>query len=232
MSKKEKEEIVVKESKISLKSFVVIFLFVYAFLQLGFTGLYTYTTWGVLFTCLMYFSIFTVMTLTYVFFKFRKNTLTEKEIKDVLKRMFKYVTVIIVVFSVCILGKYLYTMFGIKSEKENFNLNDKKVVAESKIENIVDTNNVEADSSSDPLNMLANMTTYNDMVTELDNVYTGMKTKFPAYLGFRILTDCIDVLITAGVIFIASEKTIVKIKLKEDKENKENKKEVKETKEK
>ena len=54
----------------------------------------------------------------------------------------------------------------------------------------------------------------------------GMKTKFPAYLGFRILTDCIDVLITAGVIFIASEKIIVKIKLKEDK------KEVKETKEK
>ena len=74
MSKKEKVEVeVVKESKISLKSFVVIFLFVYAFLQLGFTGLYTYTTWGVLFTCLMYFSIFTVMTLTYVFFKFRKN---------------------------------------------------------------------------------------------------------------------------------------------------------------
>ena len=92
-----------KDNKIGLKLYVFIFLIVYVILQIGFTGLYTYTTVGSLFTCLMYFSIFTVMTLTYVFFKFRKNTLTEKEIKDVLKRMFKYVTVIIVVFSL----KYL-----------------------------------------------------------------------------------------------------------------------------
>lgn len=223
MSRKENEE--VKEGKIGLKLYVVIFLLVYAFLQLGFTGLYTYTTWGVLFTCLMYFSIFTVMTLTYVFFKFRKNTLSKNEIRDVLKRMVKYVTIIIVIFSVIILGKYLYTMFGIKYEKENFSLSDNKAVAESKIENIVDNNDDEDDYSSDALNMLVNMTTYNDMVTELDNVYTGMKTKFPAYLGFRILTDCIDVLITAGVIFIASEKVIVKIKLKEEKKEVEEPKE-------
>ena len=62
-----------KKKTKSMNLYLFFFLLVYSYLQLGFSGLYTYTTVGSLFTCLMYFSIFTVTTLIYVFFKFRKS---------------------------------------------------------------------------------------------------------------------------------------------------------------
>lgn len=207
-----------KDNKIGLKLYVFIFLIVYVILQIGFTGLYTYTTVGSLFTCLMYFSIFTVTTLIYVFFKFRKNTLGEDEIKSVLKRMFKIVTVIIVIFSVFLISKYVYTMFGIKNEKDNFKLPSETQVIESKIENIVETKDDEADSMTDAVSIVSDMLDYNTAVQQLDGVYTEMKDKLPAYIGFRVLTDVIDVLISAGVIYIASNKVITMIKLKEENE--------------
>lgn len=207
-----------KDNKIGLKLYVFIFLIVYVILQIGFTGLYTYTTVGSLFTCLMYFSIFTVTTLIYVFFKFRKNTLGEDEIKSVLKRMFKIVTVIIVIFSVFLISKYVYTMFGIKNEKDNFKLPSETQVIESKIENIVETKDDEADSMTDAVSIVSDMLDYNTAVQQLDGVYIEMKDKLPAYIGFRVLTDVIDVLISAGVIYIASNKVITMIKLKEENE--------------
>lgn len=207
-----------KDNKIGLKLYVFIFLIVYVILQIGFTGLYTYTTVGSLFTCLMYFSIFTVTTLIYVFFKFRKNTLREDEIKSVLKRMFKIVTVIIVIFSVFLISKYVYTMFGIKNEKDNFKLPSETQVIESKIENIVETKDDEADSMTDVVSIVSDMLDYNTAVQQLDGVYIEMKDKLPAYIGFRVLTDVIDVLISAGVIYIASNKVITMIKLKEENE--------------
>ena len=207
-----------KDNKIGLKLYVFIFFIVYSILQIGFTGLYTYTTVGSLFTCLMYFSIFTVTTLIYVFFKFRKNTLGEDEIKSVLKRMFKIVTVIIVIFSVFLISKYVYTMFGIKNEKDNFKLPSETQVIESKIENIVETKDDEADSMPDAVSIVSDMLDYNTAVQQLDGVYTEMKDKLPAYIGFRVLTDVIDVLISAGVIYIASNKVITMIKLKEENE--------------
>ena len=207
-----------KDNKIGLKLYVFIFWIVYVILQIGFTGLYTYTTVGSLFTCLMYFSIFTVTTLIYVFFKFRKNTLGEDEIKSVLKRMFKIVTVIIVIFSVFLISKYVYTMFGIKNEKDNFKLPSETQVIESKIENIVETKDDEADSMTDAVSIVSDMLDYNTAVQQLDGVYIEMKDKLPAYIGFRVLTDVIDVLISAGVIYIASNKVITMIKLKEENE--------------
>ena len=205
-----------KDNKIGLKLYVFIFFIVYSILQIGFTGLYTYTTVGSLFTCLMYFSIFTVTTLIYVFFKFRKNTLKEDEIKTVLKRMFKIVTVIIVIFSVFLISKYLYNMFGIKNEKDNFKLPSETQVIESKIENIVETKDDETDSMTEAVSIVSDMLDYNTAVQKLDGVYTEMKERLPAYIGFRVLTDVIDVLISAGVLFIASDKVISMIKLKEE----------------
>ena len=225
-----KEENKKDNKKVGLKLYVVLFFVVYAILQIGFTGLYTYTTIGSLFTCLMYFSIFTVMTLIYMFFKFRKNTLNEDEIKSILKRMFKIVTVIIVIFSVFLISKYLYNMFGIKNEKENFKLPKVEQVIESKIENIIETVEEETDSMSDAVSMVSDMLDYNTAVQQLDGVYTEMKNKLPAYIGFRVLTDVIDVLVSAGVIFIAGGKIITMIKLKDDIENKDDKKENKKSK--
>lgn len=205
-----------KDNKIGLKLYVFIFFIVYSILQIGFTGLYTYTTVGSLFTCLMYFSIFTVTTLIYVFFKFRKNTLKEDEINTVLKRMFKIVTVIIVIFSVFLISKYLYNMFGIKNEKDNFKLPSETQVIESKIENIVETKEDEKDSMTEAVSIVSDMLDYNTAVQKLDGVYTEMKERLPAYIGFRVLTDVIDVLISAGVLFIVSNKVISMIKLKEE----------------
>lgn len=220
MSEEVKKDDNKKDNKIGFKIYVFIFLLIYAILQIGFTGLYTYTTVGSLFTCLMYFSIFTVTTLIYVFFKFRKNTLNEEEIKSVLKRMFKIVTVIIVVFSVFLISKYVYNMLGIKNEKENFKLPSEEKVIESKIENIVETDEEETDSMADAVSIVSDMLDYNTAVQSLDGVYNEMKDRLPAYIGFRVLTDVIDILISAGVIFIASGKIITMIKLKEDKEDK------------
>ena len=166
--------------------------------------------------CIVYFSIFTVTTLIYVFFKFRKNTLKEDEIKTVLKRMFKIVTVIIVIFSVFLISKYLYNMFGIKNEKDNFKLPSETQVIESKIENIVETKDDETDSMTEAVSIVSDMLDYNTAVQKLDGVYTEMKERLPAYIGFRVLTDVIDVLISAGVLFIASDKVISMIKLKEE----------------
>lgn len=205
-----------KDNKIGLKLYVFIFFIVYSILQIGFTGLYTYTTVGSLFTCLMYFSIFTVTTLIYVFFKFRKNTLKEDEIKAVLKRMFKIVIVIIVIFSVFLISKYVYNMLGIKNEKDNFKLPSETQVIESKIENIVETKEDEKDSMTEAVSIVSDMLDYNTAVQKLDGVFTEMKDKLPAYIGFRVLTDVIDVLISAGVLFIASNKVISMIKLKEE----------------
>ena len=77
-----------KTKKLGMSLYIVLFFVVYGLLQLGFTGLYTYTTIGSLFTCLMYFSIYVLFFSTYVFFKFRKKEVDEVQIKSVLDRIF------------------------------------------------------------------------------------------------------------------------------------------------
>lgn len=198
---------------IGIKLYVVLFLIIYAFLQIGFSGLYTYTTWGVLYTCFMYFSIFTLFTLVYVFFKFRKKDIKEEQVKNVLKRMFNSCLIIIIVFSLINIYTFLYNMYGIKIEKENYNKNTNEVVSESKIENI--TENVVNNGLDDTMDVVEGILEYNIAMQEFDKVYEVMKEKLPVYIGFRVLTDVIDIVISSGVIFILSDKLIMKIKKEE-----------------
>ena len=65
---------------------IFFFLLVYSYLQLGFSGLYTYTTISVLYTCLMYFSVFALYTGICMFIKFRKKEYTKKEVDTILNK--------------------------------------------------------------------------------------------------------------------------------------------------
>ena len=214
MTKKDIEKEENKNNKmIGIKLYVVLFLIIYALLQIGFSGLYTYTTWGVLYTCLMYFSIFTLFTLVYVFFKFRKKDIIKEEIKNVLKRIFNSCLIIIIVFSLINVYTFVYNMYGIKIEKENYNKNTKEIVSESKIENI--TENVVNNEFNETMDVVEGMLEYNIAMQEFDRVYGVMEEKLPIYVGLRVLTDVIDIVISAGVIFILSDKLIMKIKKEE-----------------
>lgn len=204
-----------KENKLGLKLYVVLLLFIYVFLQIGFSGLYTYTTWGVLYTCLMYFSIFTVYTCLFVFFKFRKKNVADDCKNNYLKRMFKAVVIIIIIFTVFDIGTYLNNMYGIKKVQSNYKTYNEDKVYESSVTNIVE-NTVTEESEDDVLEILDDMLAYNEAMNKFDSAYEVMEEKLPIRIGFRVLTDVIDVLISAGIIFIISNQIIIKVRKKEE----------------
>ena len=211
------EKINKKENKIGLKLFLVLFFILYFCLEIGFSGLYTYTTIGVLYTCLMYFSIFVLFACVYMFFKFRKKTeVDEKYINRVLKKCFIDVTVIIILFSVAYIYSYINNMNGILREKENYLNHTNKL--QTTIENEIKTE----DSSMQ--SVYENMLEYKESSEKFDKIYSTMKEKMPVYIGLRVLIDVLDIGITAVVLFGISKKMIIK-KINKNKDREEKTKE-------
>jgi len=193
-----------KEKKIGIKLYIFIFLLIYFCLQIGFSGLYTYTTIGVLFTCLMYFSVFLLFSIIYTFFKFRKKSIDENKINNILKLMFKYIAVIILIFSVGNIYSYINNMNGILREKESYSVHVQKI--DNTIQNNVDDNM--SQDEEEYLSTLQSMLDYTESVNDFDKIYNKMKEKMFAYIGFRILTAVIDIAVSAGIIFIVLKRFI------------------------
>ena len=128
-----------KKKTKSMNLYLFFFLLVYSYLQLGFSGLYTYTTISVLFTCLMYFSVFALYTGICMFIKFRKKEYTKKEVETILRKTFIGIVVLIVLYSIVFIGNYINNMNGILRAKDNYGTHTEKI-KNTYIENTVDVN--------------------------------------------------------------------------------------------
>ena len=197
-----------KTKKLGISLYIVLFFVVYGLLQLGFTGLYTYTTIGSLFTCLMYFSIYVLFFSTYVFFKFRKKEVDEVQIKSVLDRIF-VATVVIITFSTLLqMYSYVNNIYGTQKLKDDYNVYTSIVNKEEKVENEI--------VQDDTMEAVQEMIAYDEYSKELDSIYAEMKDKMGIYILFRIVTDVINVLISYGIIYILGNKIINKVFKRKD----------------
>lgn len=197
-----------KTKKLGISLYIVLFFVVYGLLQLGFTGLYTYTTIGSLFTCLMYFSIYVLFFSTYVFFKFRKKEVDEVQIKSVLDRIFVATTVIIFLLTFIQIYSYVNNMYGTQKLKDDYNVYTSIVNKEEKVENEI--------VQDDTMEAVQEMIAYDEYSKELDSIYAEMKDKMGIYILFRIVTDVINVLISYGIIYILGNKIINKVFKRKD----------------
>lgn len=198
----------IKTKKIGISLYIVLFFIVYGLLQLGFTGLYTYTTIGSLFTCLMYFSIYVLFFSTYIFFKFRKKEVDEVQIKSVLDRIFVATVVVIILSTFLQMYSYVNNMYGTLKLKDDYNLYTSMLNKEEKIENEI--------VQDDTMKAVQEMIAYDEYSKELDSIYSEMKDKIGIYILFRLLTDVINVFISLGVIYILGNKLIYKICKRKD----------------
>lgn len=199
-----------KNKKIGINLYIVMFFILYGLLQLGFTGLYTYTTIGSLFTCLMYFSVFVLFFIIYTFLKFRKKELEKTQIKNVLNRIFIATVVVIVISTIIQMYSYFNNMYGTIKLKDNYNLYTSFI---NKDENSVIENKIEQD---DTMKAVKEMIAYDEYTNKLDGIYREMKDKVGIYIFFRILTDIINVVISLGVVYILGDKIIYKICKRKD----------------
>ena len=55
------------------------------------------------------------------------------------------------------------------------------------------------------------MLAYDSAMNDLDSLYNGMKENMVTYIGLRILTDIIDIGISAVVILVLSKMMVYKI---------------------
>lgn len=202
-----------KKKTKSMNLYLFFFLLVYSYLQLGFSGLYTYTTISVLFTCLMYFSVFALYTGICMFIKFRKKEYTKKEVETILRKTFIGIVVLIVLYSIVFIGNYINNMNGILRAKDNYGTHTEKI-KNTYIENTVDVN---VNTNNTGLMIMQDMLAYDSAMNDLDSLYNGMKENMVTYIGLRILTDIIDIGISAVVILVLSKMMVYKISnIKED----------------
>lgn len=202
-----------KKKTKSMNLYLFFFLLVYSYLQLGFSGLYTYTTISVLFTCLMYFSVFALYTGICMFIKFRKKEYTKKEVETILRKTFIGIVVLIVLYSIVFIGNYINNMNGILRAKDNYGTHTEKI-KNTYIENTVDAN---VNTNNTGLMIMQDMLAYDSAMNDLDSLYNGMKENMVTYIGLRILTDIIDIGISAVVILVLSKMMVYKISnIKED----------------
>lgn len=196
-----------KKKTKSMNLYLFFFLLVYSYLQLGFSGLYTYTTISVLFTCLMYFSVFALYTGICMFIKFRKKEYTKKEVETILRKTFIGIVVLIVLYSIVFIGNYINNMNGILRAKDNYGTHTEKI-KNTYIENTVDVN---VNTNNTGLMIMQDMLAYDSAMNDLDSLYNGMKENMVTYIGLRILTDIIDIGISAVVILVLSKMMVYKI---------------------
>ena len=202
-----------KKKTKSMNLYLFFFLLVYSYLQLGFSGLYTYTTISVLYTCLMYFSVFALYTGICMFIKFRKKEYTKKEVETILRKTFIGIVVLIVLYSIVFIGNYINNMNGILRAKDNYGTHTEKI-KNTYIENTVDVN---VNTNNIGLMIMQDMLAYDSAMNDLDSLYNGMKENMVTYIGLRILTDIIDIGISAVVILVLSKMMVYKISnIKED----------------
>ena len=202
-----------KKKTKSMNLYLFFFLLVYSYLQLGFSGLYTYTTISVLYTCLMYFSVFALYTVICMFIKFRKKEYTKKEVETILRKTFIGIVVLIVLYSIVFIGNYINNMNGILRAKDNYGTHTEKI-KNTYIENTVDVN---VNTNNTGLMIMQDMLAYDSAMNDLDSLYNGMKENMVTYIGLRILTDIIDIGISAVVILVLSKMMVYKISnIKED----------------
>lgn len=202
-----------KKKTKSMNLYLFFFLLVYSYLQLGFSGLYTYTTISVLYTCLMYFSVFALYTGICMFIKFRKKEYTKKEVETILRKTFIGIVVLIVLYSIVFIGNYINNMNGILRAKDNYGTHTEKI-KNTYIENTVDAN---VNTNNTGLMIMQDMLAYDSAMNDLDSLYNGMKENMVTYIGLRILTDIIDIGISAVVILVLSKMMVYKISnIKED----------------
>lgn len=202
-----------KKKTKSMNLYLFFFLLVYSYLQLGFSGLYTYTTISVLYTCLMYFSVFALYTGICMFIKFRKKEYTKKEVETILRKTFIGIVVLIVLYSIVFIGNYINNMNGILRAKDNYGTHTEKI-KNTYIENTVDVN---VNTNNTGLMIMQDMLAYDSAMNDLDSLYNGMKENMVTYIGLRILTDIIDIGISAVVILVLSKMMVYKISnIKED----------------
>ena len=202
-----------KKKTKSMNLYLFFFVLVYSYLQLGFSGLYTYTTISVLFTCLMYFSVFALYTGICMFIKFRKKEYTKKEVETILRKTFIGIVVLIVLYSIVFIGNYINNMNGILRAKDNYGTHTEKI-KNTYIENTVDVN---VNTNNTGLMIMQDMLAYDSAMNDLDSLYNGMKENMVTYIGLRILTDIIDIGISAVVILVLSKMMVYKISnIKED----------------
>lgn len=196
-----------KKKTKSMNLYLFFFLLVYSYLQLGFSGLYTYTTISVLYTCLMYFSVFALYTGICMFIKFRKKEYTKKEVETILRKTFIGIVVLIVLYSIVFIGNYINNMNGILRAKDNYGTHTEKI-KNTYIENTVDVN---VNTNNTGLMIMQDMLAYDSAMNDLDSLYNGMKENMVTYIGLRILTDIIDIGISAVVILVLSKMMVYKI---------------------
>ena len=201
-----------KKTKVGISLYIVLFFIIYGLMQLGFTGLYTYTTFGALVTCIMYFSIYLLFTIIYVFFKFRKNEENQKNKTIILNKIFIATIVVILLATVMQIYSYFYNMNGMNILKEEYDLYTKyidKNSAENVVENIVEP---EGD-----MKVFQEMIEYNEYASKIDGIYTEMKEHVTMFIFIRLLVDLIDIIISVIVVFIISDKFIEIVCKRKDK---------------
>lgn len=192
-----------KKTKVGIKLYIVLLFILYWLMQLGFTGLYTYTTFGALITCIMYFSIYTLFTIIYTFFKFRKKEENQKNKSIILNKMFIATIVVILLASTVQIYSYFYNMNGMIALKDEYELYT-KYTEENTAENVVE-NSVEPTGDA---KVLQDMVGYNAYATQLDEIYNEMKENVVMFIFIRLLVDLIDIFISLAVVFVISDKFI------------------------
>ena len=222
------KEIDESKKKVGIKLYVFLFIILYFLLELGFTGFYTYTTIGVLYTCLMVFSVYLVYNLIYIYLKFKRHEIAknkkEEFIGTILKRLLISTIIVFVLFTCVYVIKYIYTMNGAKNAYENYTLNPKTVSkkADNNVENVI------VDKSQE---ILTGMMKTNDDRNKLNGIYESFKSHLGSYIGFRVLTDVIDILIVLIVIY-AIDRIILNKIIREKEETVSKNKEIEEKEEK
>lgn len=200
-----------KKKTKAMNLYLFFFLLVYSYLQLGFSGLYTYTTISVLYTCLMYFSVFALYTVICMFIKFRKKEYTKKEVDTILRKTFIGIVVLIVLYSFVFIGNYINNLNGILRAKENYGSHTEKI-KNTYTENIVEnTVSEDGETNNAGLTIMQDMLAYDSAMKDLDSLYNGMKENMGSYIGLRVLTDIVDIGISAVVILVLSRMMIYKI---------------------
>lgn len=200
-----------KKKTKAMNLYLFFFLLVYSYLQLGFSGLYTYTTISVLYTCLMYFSVFALYTGICMFIKFRKKEYTKKEVDTILRKTFIGIVVLIVLYSFVFIGNYINNLNGILRAKENYGSHTEKIkniYTENIVENTVSE---DGETNNAGLIIMQDMLAYDSAMKDLDSLYNGMKENMGSYIGLRVLTDIVDIGISAVVILVLSRMMIYKI---------------------
>ena len=66
---------------------------------------------------------------------------------------------------------------------------------------------------------MQDMLAYDSAMKDLDSLYNGMKENMGSYIGLRVLTDIVDIGISAVVILVLSRMMIYKISNIKEEEN-------------